>query len=85
MLDVAPAGLLLVNRGADANIHDDLLTFISNAILKNGSDIFGMRKPSKFNIPWCIPWYGARYMQEGSEMSRTHLILYSWFYSLINM
>ena len=28
----------------------DLLTFISNAILKSGKHIFGMRKPSKFNV-----------------------------------
>ena len=33
MLDAAPAGLLLVNRGADANRLYDLLTFMSNAIL----------------------------------------------------
>ena len=34
MLDAAPAGLLQVNRGADANRLNDLLTFMSNAILK---------------------------------------------------
>ena len=39
------------NRGADANRLEDLLTFMSNAILKSGKDIFGMRKPSKFNVP----------------------------------
>ena len=33
MLDVALLGLLQVNRGADANRLDDLLTFMSNAIL----------------------------------------------------
>ena len=51
MLGAAPLGLLRVNRGADANRLDDLLTFMSNAILKNGKDIFGMQKPSKFNVP----------------------------------
>ena len=50
-LDAEPSGLLLVNRGADANRIDDLLTFLSNAILKSGKDIFGMQKPSKFNVP----------------------------------
>ena len=28
-----------------------MLTFISNAILKSGKQIFWMRKPSKFNVP----------------------------------
>ena len=28
-----------------------MLTFMSNAILKSGKDIFGMQKPSKFNVP----------------------------------
>ena len=51
MLDVAPGGLLRVNRGSDVNRLTDLLTFISNAILKSGKQIFGMRKPSKFNVP----------------------------------
>ena len=51
MLGAAPSGLLLVNRGADANRLDDLLTFMSNAILKSSNDIFGMQKPSKFNVP----------------------------------
>ena len=51
MLDGAPSGLLWVNRGADFNRLDDLLTFMSNAILKSGKAIFGIRKPSKFNIP----------------------------------
>ena len=59
MLDSAPAGLLRVNSGADANklrgivdpvISIFLLTFMSNAILKRGKEIFGMRKPSKFNV-----------------------------------
>ena len=50
MLGAAPSGLLRVNRGADANRLDDLLTFMSNAI-KSGKDIFGMQKPSKFNVP----------------------------------
>ena len=36
---------------ADANRLDDLLTFMTNAILKSGKDIFGMQKPSKFNVP----------------------------------
>ena len=51
MLDAAPGGLLQVNRGSDVNRLTDLLTFISNAILKSGRQIFGMRKPSKFNVP----------------------------------
>ena len=51
MLDAAPAGLLRVNRGADANTLNDLLPFMSNAILKSGKDIFGMRKDSKFKVP----------------------------------
>ena len=50
MQGVAPSGLLRVNRGVDANRLDDLLTFMSNAILKSGKDIFGMQKPSKFNV-----------------------------------
>ena len=51
MLDAAPGGLLRVNRGKDANGLTDLLTFMSDAILKSGKQIFGMRKPSKFNVP----------------------------------
>ena len=51
MLGAAPAGLLLVNRGADGNRLDDLLTFMSNAIVKSSKEIFGMQKPSKFNVP----------------------------------
>ena len=51
MLDAAPSGVLWVNRGADVNRLDDLLTFMSNAILTSGKDIFGMQKPSKFNVP----------------------------------
>ena len=51
MLDAAPGGLLRVNRGSVVNSLTDLLTFISNAILKSGKQIFGMRKPSKFNVP----------------------------------
>ena len=35
MLDAAPAGLLRVIRGADANGLNDLLTFMSNVILKS--------------------------------------------------
>ena len=46
MLDAAPAGL--PNRGVDANRLNDLLTFMSNAILKSSKEIFGMGKPSKF-------------------------------------
>ena len=34
MLGAAPLGLLLVNRGADANKLDDLLTNITNCINK---------------------------------------------------
>ena len=49
MLGAAPSGLLRVNKGADAN-RLDLLTFMSNAILKSGKDIFGMQKPLKFNV-----------------------------------
>ena len=51
MLDAAPGGLLRVNRGSDVKRLTDLLTFISNAILKSGKQIFGMRKLSKFNVP----------------------------------
>ena len=51
MLGAAPSGLLRVNRGADANRLDDLLTFMSNAILKSSKDIFGMQKPLNFNVP----------------------------------
>ena len=51
MLDAAPAVLLRVNRGMDANRLNDLLTFESNAILKCGKEIFVMRKPSKFYVP----------------------------------
>ena len=36
MLGAAPSGLLRVNRSADANRLDDLLTFMSNSILKSG-------------------------------------------------
>ena len=51
MLGAAPSGLLRINRGADENKLDDLLTFMSNVILKSGKDIFGMQKSSKFNVP----------------------------------
>ena len=51
MLDAAPGGLLQVNKDSDVNRLTDLLTFISNAILKSGKQIFGVRKPSKFNVP----------------------------------
>ena len=50
MLDAAPGGLLRVNRSTDTNRLTDLLTFMSNAILKRGKHIFGMLKPSKFNV-----------------------------------
>ena len=50
MLGAAPSGLLRVSRGADANRLDDLLTFMLNAILQSGKDIFGMQKPSKFHV-----------------------------------
>ena len=51
MLRVAPSGVMWVNIGADANRLDDLLTFMSNEILKSGKELFGMQKPSKFNVP----------------------------------
>ena len=51
ILNAAPAGLLCVNRGEDANRLNDLLTFMTNAILKIGKEIFGMLKPYKFNVP----------------------------------
>ena len=51
MLNAAPAGLLWVNRGEDTNRLNDLLTFMTNAILKIGKEIFGMLKPYKFNVP----------------------------------
>ena len=51
MLDTAPGGLLRVNRGTDANRLNYLLIFMSNGILKGCMQIFGMRKPSKFNVP----------------------------------
>ena len=51
LMDAVPAGVLWVNRGADANRLDDLLAFMSNAILTCSKDIFGMQKPSKFNLP----------------------------------
>ena len=41
---------MLVNRGTDVNRLTDLLTFMSNAMLKRGKQLFGMRKPSKFNV-----------------------------------
>ena len=51
MADAAPSGLLRVNRRADVNRLDHLVTFMSNEILKSGKDIFGTQKPSKFNVP----------------------------------
>ena len=47
MLDAAPGGQLRVNMGMNANRLNDLLTFMSNAILKSSKEIFGIRKPSK--------------------------------------
>ena len=44
-------GTAVGNRGADANKLDDLLSFMSNAILKSGKNIFGMQKSSNFNVP----------------------------------
>ena len=41
MLDAAPVRLLRVNRGPDANRLNDLLTFMSNAILKAASKHLG--------------------------------------------
>ena len=43
MPDEAPGGLLRFNRGTDINRLTDLLTFMSNAILKSGKQIFGIR------------------------------------------
>ena len=51
LFGAAPARLLRVNRGADANNLNDLLTYMSNAILNSCKEIFGMRKLSKFNVP----------------------------------
>ena len=51
MLGAAPGGLLWVNRGTDANRLNDLLTFMSNVILKSIKEIFGIRKHAKFNVP----------------------------------
>ena len=50
--DTAPEGLLRVNRGTDANRLHDLLTFMSNSILKSGKEIFLIRKPLKLNVPF---------------------------------
>ena len=44
-------GLLRPNRGKDAYKLNDLLAFMSNAMLQSGKQIFGMRKPAKFNVP----------------------------------
>ena len=51
MLDAAPEGLLRVNWGMDENRLTNLLTFISNAILKSGKQISWIQKHSKFNVP----------------------------------
>ena len=50
MLDAAPGVLLRVNRGTDTNRLNNLLTFMSNAILKSGKQIY-LRITSKFNVP----------------------------------
>ena len=39
------------HRGTDASRLNDLLTFMSYAIFKSDKEIFGTRKPSKFNVP----------------------------------
>ena len=69
MLDAATVGLVRVNRGVDENRPDDLLTFMSNAILKSSKGIFEMRKPSKFYVPgWNERAKGVECsMQGGSE------------------
>ena len=51
MLDAAPGALLQLNRGTDANRLTDLVTLMSNVILKSSKLIFGMQKGSKFNVP----------------------------------
>ena len=51
MLDAAAVGLLRVNRGMVADSLNDLLTFMSNAILKSGKEISGLQKSSKFIVP----------------------------------
>ena len=51
MLDTAPGQLLQVNKGIDTNRLNDLLTFMTNVIFKSSKEIFGMLKPSKFNVP----------------------------------
>ena len=79
ILDVAPAGLLRVNRGVDANSLNDLLTFMSNAILKSGKEIFGMQKPSKFNEPGWNESKGGECSIEGiSEILEYWSALEKW-------
>ena len=51
MLNATPKELLRTNRGTDANRLNDLLTFMSNAILDTGKQKIRVRKPSKFNVP----------------------------------
>ena len=53
-----------INRGMDADRLNDLITFISNAIHKSGKQIFGMWKPSNFNVPG---WNGR-----AKELNATH-------------
>ena len=71
MLGAAPSGLLRVNRGADANKLDDLLTFMSNAILKSGKDIFGMGsetfKIHCTRVEWQEKALNARYREAVSH------------------
>ena len=50
MLDAAPSGLLWVNRDEEANRLDDLLTFMSNAILRVARIYLGT-ETFKFNVP----------------------------------
>ena len=56
--------------GPDTNRLTDLQTCTSNTILKSGKKIFGMRKPSKFNVPgWneLAKEFSASYMQAVSH------------------
>ena len=47
-------------------IANDLLTFMSNAILNySGKQLFGMRKPPKFNVP--------RWNERAKELNGTEL------------
>ena len=46
-----PLSLVLTVTTLVPLLFNDLLTFMANAILKSGKEIFGMWKPSKFNVP----------------------------------